>query len=200
MFTGIVECTGIIKSIVSSGSNKSFLISSPVSSSLKVDQSVSHNGICLTVESTDGSTHTVTAIAETLSKTNMHDWQDGDVINMERCMQINGRIDGHIVQGHVDATARCMSVDEANGSWQYSFEFDEIHAPLIIEKGSVCVNGISLTAFNVGRNTFSVAIIPYTYHHTNIQHIQKGMRVNIEFDIIGKYLLRFREVTGEVRR
>ena len=194
MFTGIIECTGIIKKIVATGTNKTYTISSPVSADLKVDQSVSHNGVCLTVESIEKTEHTVTAIAETLSKTNMNDLHEGDTVNIERCMQMNGRLDGHIVQGHVDATAICTSVTEMEGSWLYCFEFDETHAPLVIEKGSVCINGISLTAFDVGRNSFSVAIIPYTYHHTNIQYLQKGMKVNIEFDIIGKYLLRFRDL------
>lgn len=124
----------------------------------------------------------------------MNDLHEGDTVNIERCMQMNGRLDGHIVQGHVDATAICTSVTEMEGSWLCCFEFDETHAPLVIEKGSVCINGISLTAFDVGRNSFSVAIIPYTYHHTNIQYLQKGMKVNIEFDIIGKYLLRFRDL------
>ncbi len=194
MFTGIIEATGKIISIESNGSNKSFWIESSISNELKIDQSVSHDGVCLTVEAVSSNMHRVTAIEETLIKTNLSSKQNDDEINLERCMQMNGRIDGHIVQGHVDATATCINVEEKNGSWEYLFQVPDQFKHLIIEKGSVCLNGISLTSFNIQQNIFKVAIIPYTYQHTNIHFVQKGSVVNIEFDMIGKYLARFREV------
>jgi riboflavin synthase len=194
MFTGIIETTGIVESIEKNGTNLSFWIASPISNELKVDQSVSHDGVCLTVERIDGNKHCVTAIEETLSKTNLSTWENNSVINIERCMQMNGRIDGHLVQGHVDATAVCIDADEKQGSWEYRFQYPAEFMHLMIEKGSVCVNGISLTAFDLKFNTFKVAIIPYTFQHTNIQHIKNGSVVNIEFDLLGKYLARFREV------
>lgn len=194
MFTGIIETTGIVENITSSGTNKTFWIRSSVSQELKVDQSVSHNGVCLTVEAVNESTHQLTAIEETLLKTNLGAWKEGDTINMERCLQMNGRLDGHIVQGHVDTTGNCTAVSEKNGSWEYSFEIDERFAPLIIEKGSISLNGISLTIFNVTGNGFTVAIIPYTYTHTNMQYLKAGDKVNIEFDMIGKYVNRIAEL------
>ncbi|MBP6022203.1 riboflavin synthase [Ferruginibacter sp.] len=190
MFTGIIENTGIVNKIVTNGTNKTFWITSPLSTALKIDQSLSHNGVCLTVEEIKESMHRVTAIAETLAKTNLGQWEPGTVINLERCMQMNGRLDGHIVQGHVDAVAECTSVIEKDGSWEYSFKFSETFAGLVIEKGSITLNGTSLTLFNVGKDSFTVAIIPYTYHHTNINTITKGSLVNIEFDILGKYVQR----------
>lgn len=190
MFTGIVECTGTVKAVISNGSNRSFWIGSPVSHELKTDQSVSHSGVCLTVEEVDGNRHRVTAIDETLKKTNLGSWTEGSLVNLERCLQMNGRLDGHLVQGHVDATAICISKLIKEGSWEFSFRFPPQFAELVIEKGSVCVNGISLTAFNVGKDTFSCAIIPYTFEHTNLQQLQEGGSVNLEFDMIGKYLLR----------
>lgn len=193
MFTGIIECLGSVENITASGSNKTFWISSPLSHELKIDQSVSHNGVCLTVEEIQNSMHRITAIDETLQKSNLNLWQAGTVVNIERCMQMNGRLDGHIVQGHVDATAACVSRLDANGSWQFRFSFDKKFAPLVIEKGSIAINGISLTVFNVSLNEFSVAIIPYTFEHTNMQHLQPGMPVNIEFDMIGKYVNRIME-------
>lgn len=196
MFTGIIEATGKIDSIETNGSNKSFWISSSISNELKVDQSVSHDGVCLTVEAIEENKHRVTAIEETLSKTNLDDWEKNDVINLERCMQMNGRIDGHIVQGHVDAVATCIDVEEKDGSREYRFQIPAEFTHLIIEKGSVCLNGISLTAFDIKFNSFKVAIIPYTYHHTNINSIKKNSIINIEFDMMGKYLARFREVFG----
>ncbi|ULT46063.1 riboflavin synthase [Niabella defluvii] len=165
-----------------------------MSHELKVDQSVSHNGVCLTVESVAGDIHSVTAIEETLNKTNLGTLQEGDLLNLERCMIMNGRLDGHIVQGHVDSTAQCISVAEKEGSWEYEFEFNDKFAPLVIEKGSACINGISLTVFDVKRNSFKVAIIPYTYNHTNIKQVTAGSTVNIEFDVIGKYILRNSEL------
>ncbi len=191
MFTGIIEQTGIITEVISTGSNKTFWVSSALSAELKIDQSLAHNGVCLTVEAVKDGLHQVTAIAETLGKTNLGQWATGTVVNLERCMQMNGRLDGHIVQGHTDATAQCTGVTVRDGSWEFSFEFDPAFAALIIEKGSVTLNGISLTLFNAGNNSFSVAIIPYTFEHTNMNRLQKGDTVNIEFDMIGKYVNRF---------
>lgn len=190
MFTGIIENTGIVKEIVTNGTNKTFWIASPLSTALKIDQSLSHNGVCLTVEEIKESMHRVTAIAETLAKTNLEQWEPGTVVNLERCMQMNGRLDGHIVQGHVDTVGECTAVIEKDGSWEYSFKFPETFAGLVIEKGSVTINGTSLTLFNVGKDSFTVAIIPYTYHHTNINTVTKSSLVNIEFDILGKYVQR----------
>lgn len=190
MFTGIVEITGAVKKVISNGSNKTFWIESPLSSQLKVDQSVSHSGVCLTVEEIAGNRHRVTAIDETLQKTNLACWNEGTTVNLERCLQLNDRLDGHLVQGHADATGICIKRKEKKGSWEFEFEFPKKFAGLVIEKGSVCVNGISLTAFDVKKKSFRVAIIPYTFEHTNIREVQPGDTVNLEFDMIGKYLLR----------
>jgi riboflavin synthase len=190
MFTGIIEKTGVVTAITSNGTNKTFWVASPLSNELKVDQSLSHNGVCLTVEETLDGQHRVTAIEETLKKTNAGQWQPGSIVNLERCMQLNGRLDGHIVQGHVDATAECIAVIEKDGSWEYTFSFATAFKTLIIEKGSITVNGISLTLFNVGETNFSVAVIPYTYNNTNINTIKKGDVVNVEFDVVGKYVSR----------
>ena len=194
MFTGIIESIGKVERIETAGSNKSFWISSPISGELKIDQSVSHNGVCLTVEALSTNTHRVTAIEETLIKSNLGKWQTGDAVNIERCMLMNGRLDGHIVQGHVDATALCIDKKDLDGSWQFRFSFPKQFNILIIEKGSVAVNGISLTVFDANTDEFSVAIIPYTYEHTNMKQIAIGTTVNIEFDIIGKYIQRMMEV------
>jgi len=194
MFTGIIETTGRVEEIITKGSNKTFWISSPLTGELKVDQSVSHDGVCLTVEEIQGGSYRVTAIEETLEKSNIGNWQVGNGVNIERCMQMNGRLDGHIVQGHVDTTATCTGVQDMNGSWEYSFTFDARFAALIIEKGSIAVNGTSLTIFNITETEFSVAIIPYTYHHTSIKDVQKDTIVNIEFDMIGKYINRFTQL------
>ena len=194
MFTGIVETTGTVVAVSQTGTNSTFTIESPISHTLKTDQSVSHNGVCLTVESVSNGSHTVTAIAETLSKTNLGYWQAGTVVNLERCVPMNGRLDGHLVQGHVDATATCESVSNQDGSWLFTFSYPKQFAHLIIEKGSICINGISLTVFNLVENRFSVAIIPYTFTHTNMQHLQAGNTVNIEFDMVGKYLARWKEL------
>lgn len=190
MFTGIIENTGLVKNIEQNGSNMSFWIESPLFEDLKVDQSLSHNGVCLTIEAINGKMHKVTAIAETLEKTNLGELKKESCVNLERCMQLNGRLDGHIVQGHVDTTAQCIDLTEKNGSWEYVFEIDEKFAGLIIEKGSITLNGISLTIFNITSKSFTVAIIPYTYDHTNINTIKPGYKVNIEFDMIGKYVQR----------
>jgi riboflavin synthase len=190
MFTGIIEKTGVVTEITSNGTNKTFWVSSPISNELKVDQSLSHNGVCLTVEQVLNGTHRVTAIEETLTKTNAGQWQPGAIVNLERCMQLNGRLDGHIVQGHVDAVAECTAVIEKAGSWEYTFSFAAAFSALVIEKGSITLNGISLTLFNVGDTNFSVAVIPYTYGHTNINTLKKGDVVNVEFDVVGKYVQR----------
>lgn len=190
MFTGIIEQTGTIESIFQNGTNTSFWVSSPLSSELKVDQSLSHNGVCLTVEEIEGNRHRVTAISETLQKTTIGQWQSGDIINLERCLVMNGRLDGHIVQGHVDTVATCTNVEAKDGSWEYRFRFDPHFAELVIEKGSISVNGTSLTCFNVEADHFMVAIIPYTFENTSIRQLQKGSMVNIEFDMVGKYVVR----------
>lgn len=194
MFTGIIECTGIIEKVESNGSNKTFWVNSPISNELKVDQSLAHNGVCLTVEEISHNTHKVTAIEETLRKTNLGLLQSGTEINLERCMVMNGRLDGHMVQGHIDCTATCIEMKKLDGSWEFTFEFAKEFAHLVIEKGSISVNGTSLTCFNVTGNTFTVAIIPYTFEHTNIKHVTAGSIVNIEFDIIGKYIFRKSEL------
>lgn len=190
MFTGIIENTGIIEQVTDTGSNKTFWISSSLASQLKVDQSLSHNGVCLTVEETNKDMHRVTAVDETLSKTNLGKWHKGYIVNLERCMPLNGRFDGHIVQGHIDTTAVCIEIADKNGSWVYSFDFGEAFSSLIIEKGSITLNGISLTLYNTGKHSFSVAIIPYTYENTNLKFLKKGDTVNIEFDVVGKYVNR----------
>jgi len=190
MFTGIIESIGKIEHIEQNGSNQTFWITSSISNELKVDQSVSHNGVCLTIEDVTEKSHRVTAIEETLVKSNFTDLHVNDEVNLERCMLMNGRIDGHIVQGHVDATATCIEKRDLNGSWQYRFNFSEEFSKLVIEKGSIAINGISLTLFDVGLDEFSVAIIPYTYEHTNMKHVNIRTSVNIEFDIIGKYIQR----------
>ena len=190
MFTGIIEATGRVSDHQISGTNHVFWIESKLSKELKPDQSVSHNGVCLTVEEIKNELYRVTAIDETIKKTNLSNWSSGTQVNLERCLMMNGRLDGHLVQGHVDATAVCTSITEKNGSWEFSFEFDSEFAKLMIEKGSIAINGISLTVFNVTNNTFCVAIIPYTYEHTNINQLKISDRVNIEFDMMGKYINR----------
>lgn len=190
MFTGIIETLGTVKAITNSGNNISFAISSPISADLKIDQSVAHDGVCLTVESISGNLHQVTAIAETIAKSNLAHWKVGSVVNIERCMLMNGRLDGHIVQGHVDCTATCIEKLDKNGSWEYIFTFPSAFAPLVIEKGSIAINGTSLTCFEVTNNSFKVAIIPYTFEHTSINQVEPASIVNIEFDILGKYVQR----------
>ena len=191
MFTGIVEATGLIRQVQTKGRNITFEVSSPLSAGFKPDQSVSHDGVCLTVEAVNEDSHQVTAIRETLDKTVLGDWTTGRKVNLERAMVMGARLDGHLVQGHVDARGRCLSVEDADGSWRYRFAFPDRFATLMIEKGSICVNGISLTAFDVTDDAFSVAIIPYTYDHTNISNIRPGDAVNLEFDMIGKYVARY---------
>lgn len=194
MFTGIIESLGILEDVVENGTNRSFQISSPISHELKTDQSLSHNGICLTVENSVRGRHQVTAIAETLAKTNASSWKAGDMLNLERALNFQGRLDGHLVQGHVDSTGLCTSIVDKDGSWLFTFRFAEQFAPLVIEKGSIAVNGISLTAWNVKNNEFSVAVIPYTMEHTNLKYLKPGDAVNLEFDMVGKYILRFQQL------
>ncbi len=190
MFTGIIEALGQVQDITSQGTNKTFWISSPLTGELKVDQSIAHNGVCLTVEAIKEDRYQVTAVKETLDKTNLGSWQTGSFINLERSLLPSSRLDGHFVQGHVDTTGICKSIKDCNGSYEITFGFPEEHAPLIIEKGSICINGISLTAFSVGRNSYKVAIIPFTWTHTNLQYLQENDKVNLEFDMVGKYILR----------
>jgi riboflavin synthase len=190
MFTGIVECLGIVKEVSVTGTNKSFWIESLLSAGFKIDQSIAHNGVCLTVEEIQNNWHRVTAVAETLEKTELNQWEIGSVINLERSLLPSSRLDGHFVQGHIDTTGVCKKIKDKEGSYEFEFEFPKNFAPLLIEKGSVCVNGISLTVFEVKKKSFKVAIIPYTYKHTNLQNLKEGDEVNLEFDLIGKYILR----------
>ena len=194
MFTGIIEALGLVESITDEGSGRIFWLSSPISRELQPDQSLSHNGACLTVEQVTDHQHRVTAIEETLKKTNLDTWRVGDRVNLERCMQMNGRLDGHLVQGHVDTKSSCTGISDKNGSQEYTFTFPASFASLVIEKGSVCINGISLTCYNVRRNEFTVAIIPYTLEHTNMKDVKEGSSVNLEFDVIGKYIQRHLEL------
>jgi len=190
MFTGIIETIGRVTDILPSGTNKTFWITSSFSDELKIDQSVAHNGACFTVEEIKKGHHRVTAIRETLGKTNFNAIQIGDAVNLERCLRMNGRLDGHIVQGHIDSIAKCVERTDLTGSWKFRFRIDPGFAVSIIEKGSITLDGISLTIFDVNRHEFSVAIIPYTFENTNIQHLLPGMTANVEFDLIGKYVAR----------
>ena len=190
MFTGIIEATGIVTALEATGSNISFWVESPISGELKIDQSVSHEGVCLTVDELAPGKHRVTAIAETIQKTNLSNWKPGSLVNLERCMIMNGRLDGHIVQGHVDGIATCMEKKVLDGSWEYKFQIPAELAHLVIEKGSIAINGTSLTCFDVDQHSFRVAIIPYTYNHTSISLVEKGTSVNIEYDVLGKYVER----------
>jgi riboflavin synthase len=190
MFTGIIESLGKVKSVNQDKTNVHFSFESDISRELKIDQSISHNGVCLTVTNVQGNIHFVTAIDETIKKSNLGKLVVGDFVNLERCMIANGRFDGHVVQGHVDQTGICTSVKDENGSWLYNFEYEASLGNVAVEKGSICVNGVSLTCFNSKQNGFSVAIIPYTFDHTNFSQIKKGDTVNLEFDIIGKYVKR----------
>ncbi|HEY2721123.1 MAG TPA: riboflavin synthase, partial [Chitinophagaceae bacterium] len=195
MFTGIIETTGIIKKISTFGRNRTFWIESSISDELKIDQSVSHSGACLTVEEIFQNTHRVTAIEETLSKTNLDAWKIGNLVNLERSLKLDSRLDGHFVQGHVDTVATCIGKKEKDGSHEYEFSFPRKFAQLVIEKGSICINGISLTSFNVKKKSFKVAVIPYTFDHTNIKEAKEGSFANIEFDLIGKYVVRSQKIS-----
>lgn len=188
MFTGIIETLGVIQEIKKEKDNIHITMNSSITSELQIDQSVAHNGICLTVVSLNDTFYTVTAIDETIRKTNLSDWLVGDTVNIERAMKLGDRLDGHIVQGHVDQTGTCIVAEETNGSWLYTFEYDETLNNLTIEKGSITVNGVSLTVVNSKKNQFSVAIIPYTHEHTNFNTFKVGTKINLEFDVIGKYV------------
>jgi riboflavin synthase len=192
MFTGIIETMGTITHIEREGGNVHYSLSSNITHELKIDQSLAHNGVCLTVTAIDGDQYTVTAIQETLDKTALKQWSVGDKINLERAMRLGDRLDGHMVQGHVDEVASCISVEDQNGSWLYRFEYGEDSNNITIEKGSICVNGTSLTVVGSASNTFGVAIIPYTYEHTVFHQLQKGDLVNVEFDMVGKYIAKLR--------
>lgn len=188
MFTGIIEGLGVVKAIEKKDENIDFTIEGPFTHELKIDQSVAHNGCCLTVVAISGEEYVVTAIQETLNKTNLGDWKVGTKVNLERCMQMNGRLDGHIVQGHVDTTAKLIDLEDQDGSWKFTFQYSS--PDVTVEKGSVTINGTSLTVVDSKEDSFSVCIIPYTYEHTNFHDLQIGDRVNLEFDIIGKYVAR----------
>lgn len=194
MFTGIIEDLGVVKHIKKDLDNLHITIRSEITPELKIDQSISHNGICLTIVDLKLDTYTVTAIKETLDKTNLANLKVNDTVNLERALKLGDRLDGHIVQGHVDQIGTCINVEEENGSWLYTFEYDENLGNITIEKGSITINGVSLTVVNSKKNTFSVAIIPYTYLHTNFNSFEKGTLVNLEFDVIGKYVARLQGV------
>ena len=190
MFTGIIESLGKVKAVENERANVHFSIESPISKELRIDQSVSHNGVCLTVVEVGEDWHRVTAVAETLHRTNLGNWRPGTSVNLERCLPMGGRLDGHIVQGHVDELVECILVLETGGSWKYTFRFRPEQGGLLVDKGSVCLNGVSLTVVSPGEDLFSVAIIPYTWEHTNFKVLAVGDPVNIEFDILGKYIAR----------
>ena len=190
MFTGIIETLGIVKDIIKEEENLHLTITSAITNELKIDQSVAHNGVCLTVVGIEDDSYTVTAIKETINKTNVGEWKINDIVNLERAMKLGDRLDGHIVQGHVDQIGFCKSVEETNGSWKYTFEYNKNLNNITIEKGSITVNGVSLTVVDSKTNEFSVAIIPYTYEHTNFKSFKVGTKINLEFDVIGKYVTR----------
>lgn len=190
MFTGIIEAEGHVENIEQEGTNFHFTIASSISDELKIDQSLAHDGVCLTVVALAPGKHTVTAIEETMKRTRLGQWQAGTVVNLERAMRPNGRLDGHMVQGHVDKVGECISVEDVDGSWYYRFRYEPAPEHLLVDKGSVCVNGVSLTVVDPTDDEFSVAIIPYTYEHTNFHQLKPGSQVNLEFDIIGKYIAR----------
>jgi len=194
MFTGIIEDLGTIKNLKTEGENLHITVQTSITSELKIDQSVAHNGVCLTVVSIDADNYTVTAIKETLDKTNLGKLKTGDLVNIERAMKLGDRLDGHIVQGHVDQTAECISIIEENGSWIFTFRYDKSLSNITIEKGSITVNGVSLTVVNSKINEFSVAIIPYTYEHTTFNKLKTSDTVNLEFDVIGKYVKRLNDL------
>ena len=196
MFTGIIETLGKVQDIRNENTNVHISVQSALTHELKIDQSVAHNGVCLTVIGIEKDVYTVTAIAETINKTNLSTWKIGDSLNLERAMLLGSRLDGHIVQGHVDQTGICKEVREANGSWFFTFEYHSDLNNITIEKGSITVNGVSLTVVDSKKNEFSVAIIPYTYEHTNFKNFEVGTKINLEFDVIGKYVARLFAVRG----
>ncbi len=191
MFTGIIESLGIVENSRTEGSNIHFTIASDISHTLKIDQSLAHNGVCLTVVALEDGAHTVTAIQETLNRSNLGNLKTGSFVNLERAMLANARLDGHLVQGHVDTTAECVAVETLDGSWYYRFRYIPTEEHLLVDKGSICINGVSLTVVEPHDDLFSVAIIPYTYEHTTFKTLQIGNKVNLEFDIIGKYIARY---------
>lgn len=195
MFTGIIEAVGQVKEVTGHGTNKTFWIFSPLTRELKVDQSIAHNGVCLTVEEIKEDIYRVTAVKETLDKTNLGYWQGGTFVNLERSLLPTSRLDGHFVQGHVDTTGVCKSIKDCKGSFEIEFEFPEDYAALVIEKGSISVNGVSLTVFEVRQDSFKVAIIPFTWTHTNLQYLKEDDKINLEFDMVGKYILRKQTLT-----
>lgn len=190
MFTGIVEALGTVTDLRESGTNLHITVSAPFTSELKIDQSVAHNGVCLTVTHLEENSYTATAISETLQKTNLSSLKIGHRVNLERCMIADGRFDGHIVQGHVDQTGTCDKIEDLNGSWKFYFSYDASKGNITVEKGSICINGVSLTVVDSGEDNFSVAVIPFTYEHTTFKNLKAGDKVNLEFDIIGKYVAR----------
>ncbi len=190
MFTGIIETLGIIKDLRKEDENLHITVSSSITNELKIDQSLAHNGVCLTVVGIENDNYTVTAIQETIKKTNVGDWKPNDIVNLERAMKLGDRLDGHIVQGHVDQIGICKSIEETDGSWRFTFEYDTSLNNITIEKGSITVNGVSLTVVDSKTNKFSVAIIPYTYEHTNFKKFKIGSKINLEFDVIGKYVAK----------
>ncbi|WP_396142754.1 riboflavin synthase [Flavobacterium sp.] len=194
MFTGIIETLGIVKDIVKEEENLHLTITSSITNELKIDQSVAHNGVCLTVVGIENDNYTVTAIKETIDKTNVGDWKINDIVNLERAMKLGDRLDGHIVQGHVDQVGLCKSVEETDGSWKFTFEYDAALNNITIEKGSITVNGVSLTVVDSKINEFSVAIIPYTFEHTNFKNFEVGTKINLEFDVIGKYVAKLNAI------
>jgi riboflavin synthase len=194
MFTGIIETLGIIQDIQDEGGNLRLSVTSSITSLLKIDQSIAHNGICLTIVAIQDNVYTVTAIQETIEKTTIGSWKIGDLLNLERAMKLDARLDGHLVQGHVDQIGHCTTIIESDGSWYYTFTFDSSYSNITIEKGSITVNGVSLTVVNSKQNEFSVAIIPYTYEHTNFKSFKIGSKINLEFDMIGKYVARLHEL------
>lgn len=196
MFTGIIEAVGTVTDILAEGTNLTFRIESPITPELKIDQSVSHNGVCLTVVDISGGTYAVTAVDETLKKTSLGQLAVGSRVNLERCMSANGRFDGHIVQGHVDQTGVCTAIQDQNGSWLFDFQYDPALNNVTVEKGSICIDGVSLTVFNSEPASFRVTIIPYTYEHTTFRNLRVGDTVNLEFDIVGKYI---KKLLGQYR-
>jgi len=194
MFTGIIETLGTIKQIVKDNDNVHIMVQAAIINELKIDQSVAHNGVCLTVVNIENNNYTVTAIKETIDKTNLSDWKVGDFVNLERAMKLGDRLDGHIVQGHIDQIGTCKNIENANGSWVFTFKYDKNLNNITIEKGSITVNGVSLTVVNSKVNEFSVAIIPYTFEYTNFKNFIVGTKVNLEFDVIGKYITKLHSV------
>lgn len=191
MFTGIIETLGTIEQIEEEGTNYHLTISSPISNELKIDQSVAHNGVCLTVVALEEGKHVVTAIEETMNRSNLGDLKVGSIVNLERAMKANARLDGHMVQGHVDGTGKCIDVQSVDGSWYFKFEYTPTEEHLLVDKGSICINGVSLTVVEPVDNIFSVAIIPYTFEHTSFKTLKAGDSINLEFDIIGKYIAKY---------